>query len=72
MRIMTITLSIGQPSSFIYTNWQGVTAERTITPVMIWYGSNSYHPDPQWFVDGFCHDRKAMRSFTLKDMRPTN
>ncbi|WP_019170724.1 WYL domain-containing protein [Pseudaminobacter salicylatoxidans] len=56
-----------QPVKLIYTNWRGETAERTITPLRVFFGSTEWHPEPQWLLRAFDHDKQAERDFALKD-----
>lgn len=58
---------IGEPARIIYTNYRGETAERTITPKRVWYGISDWHPEPQWFLTAFDHDKNADRDFALID-----
>ncbi|WP_273794611.1 hypothetical protein [Brucella intermedia] len=51
----------------IYTNYKGETAKRTITPLNLWRGATEWHPEPQWLVTAYDHDKKALRDFALKD-----
>ena len=57
----------GQPVTLTYTNWRGETAERTITPKRIWFGSTDWHPEPQWLLTAFDAEKQADRDFALKD-----
>lgn len=38
----------------VYTNWRGETRSRQLAPLLLWYGSTEWHPEPQWFLR--CHD----------------
>lgn len=58
---------IGEPARIIYTNYRGETAERSITPKRVWYGITDWHPEPQWFLTAFDHDKNADRDFALTD-----
>lgn len=57
----------GAPIKLAYTNWKGETAQRTIIPRHIWWGSNEWHPEPQWLLTAFDVDKQAERYFALKD-----
>ena len=49
-----------------YTNHKGERSLRRITPRRFFWGSNQYHPDPQWLVEATAHDREgATRVFAL-------
>lgn len=65
-------VAIGEPARITYTNYRGETAERTITPKRVWYGISDWHPEPQWFVTAFDHDKNADRDFALIDFGSAN
>lgn len=48
-----------------YTNYKGHTAERRITPSLVWFGATEWHPEPQWLLRAYDHDRQADRDFAL-------
>lgn len=52
---------------FEYTNYRGEVSVRTVTPKGLRHGSTEWHPEPQWLLVAFCHDRKAERHFALRD-----
>ncbi len=52
-----------------YTNYRGETAERSILPQRVWFGSTDWHPEPQWLLDAIDVDKCAERSFALRDIR---
>jgi hypothetical protein len=41
----------------IYTNYAGKTDVRHITPLLIRFGSNKWHPRPQYLLVCIDHDR---------------
>ncbi|MER9875619.1 hypothetical protein [Mesorhizobium sp. M0195] len=49
-----------------YTNWRGETSIRTITPDKVYYGTTEWHPEPQWLLTAYDHDKLAVRDFALK------
>lgn len=53
---------------FTYKNWKGEVAERHVRPDQIFYGKNEFHPEPQWLLVGFDFDKKAVRTFAMKDI----
>ena len=55
------------PVTLTYTNWRGETAERTIIPARVWFGSTDWHPEPQWLLEAVDVEKGAMRDFALKD-----
>lgn len=56
-------------ASFLYKNHRGEIAGRTVTVHGLDYMvAPSFGYDPGWFLTGYCHDRKALRSFALNNM----
>lgn len=51
-----------------YTNYRGERALRTIKPNSIWFGSNEWHPDKQWFVTAIDIDRNVSRDFAMRNI----
>ncbi len=51
-----------------YHNHRGVVADRNITPRSIRFGHSEWHPEDQWLLDAFDHDKWAERSFAMKDI----
>lgn len=62
------TFTPGVVVVFDYDNHRGSADTRVVTFHSLQYGSNEYYPDAQWFLHGYCHDRKADRSFALARM----
>ena len=58
--------------TIIYTNWRGETAERTIIPIKIWFGSNEWHKEEQWLLKAMDTEKNAERDFALKDISSWN
>lgn len=58
----------------IYTNYRGVTSERRIIPLMIWYGESEFHKaeGKLWFLKAFDHDKGENRDFAMKDIKEIN
>ena len=48
-----------------YTNWRGERYEREITPHSIEWGSNQWHPEPQFLMLAWCHKSKANKCFAV-------
>jgi hypothetical protein len=57
----------GDPVTLAYTNWRGETAQRTIVPQRVWFGSTDWHPEPQWLLTALDAEKGADRDFALKD-----
>lgn len=55
------------PVTLTYTNWRGQTAERTIIPIRVWWGSTPWHPEPQWLLTAVDAEKGLERDFALKD-----
>lgn len=55
------------PIKIPYTNYRGETSERTITPIRPWFGSTEWHPQPQWLLRAYDHDKGAERDFAFKE-----
>lgn len=54
---------------FVYTNWRGTVATRTVEPTGLWFGSTEWHPEQQWFLRAVDLEKDAMRDFALRDMK---
>lgn len=55
-----------------YRNHKGETAVRRIVPYPnrpVEFGSNRWHPTPQWLLYAWDLDKKAERTFALKDIQ---
>jgi predicted DNA-binding transcriptional regulator YafY len=62
----------GASLCIVYTNWRGVTSQRYITPIngsLRWHEGDKFHPKPQWVIDAWDHDKRAIRTFTLLDIQ---
>ena len=53
----------------LYTNYRKETAVRTIVPKQIVFSKNEYHPEEQWLLIAEDLDKKAERTFALKDVK---
>lgn len=51
-----------------YTNWRGERYTRQITPKSICWGSNSWHPEPQFLMTAWCHKSQAKKCFAIKNI----
>jgi hypothetical protein len=63
--MMKGVLKFREGNAVRYRNWKGEEAVRRIIPMWLWWGSNEYHPEPQWLVE--CHDmdKSDYRTFAL-------
>jgi hypothetical protein len=48
-----------------YTNYRGETRWRTFTPERLWFGSNEWHPEPQWLLTATDAETGERRDFAL-------
>jgi len=54
---------------FTYKNWKGVTEEREVKGVPVfWYGESAYHMGTQWFLRAFDTEKQDLRDFCMKDI----
>lgn len=53
----------------VYTNWKSETAERTIVPIEIWFGSTEWHQEEQWLLKALDIEKEAERDFAVKDIQ---
>lgn len=51
-----------------YTNWEGITADRKIQPLHIWFGATEYHKTPQFLLNAIDLDKDAERDFAMNDI----
>ena len=56
-------------ATFTYMNHRGVTEQRNVRPIMIWYGETQWHPKKQWMLNAWCQDRNAERDFAFNDIK---
>jgi len=54
---------------FTYKNWRGETRDREVRPLGIKFGSNEWHPEPQWFLLGIDVETGDERNFAIKDIQ---
>lgn len=53
---------------FMYTNWKGNRGFREVIPQRIYFGSTEWHKEEQWLMVAYDLDKKAERTFAMKDM----
>lgn len=51
-----------------YTNWRGERSTRLVFPSSIRFGESPYHPGPQWLLDAWDVEKRAARTFAMKDI----
>ncbi len=58
------------PFRFMYRNWKGELALRTVTlPGCPRYGATEHHPEPCWLLPAFDLERGALREFRMADIQ---
>jgi len=57
-----------KPIRFEYLNHRGERGVRTLTPMRVWFGLTEWHPTSQWLLEGFDHDRSAVRNYAIADI----
>ena len=57
-----------KPLGFMYTNWKGKRGFREVIPQRIYFGSTEWHKEEQWLMVAYDLDKKAERTFAMKDM----
>ena len=57
------------PLCMRYTNWRGETTDRVVLPVRMWFGTTSWHPDPQWFLSALDTVSGQMRDFAMSGIQ---
>tara|TARA_B110000977_G_scaffold189740_1_gene259671 strand:+ start:263 stop:475 length:213 start_codon:yes stop_codon:yes gene_type:complete len=50
-----------------YMNYRGEDRLRSITPLRLYEGATEHHPEHQWLMVAWDHDKLAERTFALKD-----
>lgn len=65
-----------QPLTILYTNWRGETAVRQIVPewkgnggTKLFFGSNDWHPEPQWLFFATDADKGQPRCFAVAGIK---
>lgn len=55
---------------FTYENYRGEVGERRVFPRHMYHGTNEYHTEPGWLIEGWDMDRKALRTFAVDKIDP--
>lgn len=56
------------PLTFTYRNYKGITSNRKVIPINIYWGSNEYHEGDQWLLKAFDLDKNEIRFFAVRDI----
>lgn len=51
-----------------YLNHKGKRGYRKILPTKQWFGKTQWHTKEQWLLNAYDIDKKAMRTFAIKDI----
>jgi predicted DNA-binding transcriptional regulator YafY len=51
-----------------YTNWRGERRARSVRPIRIEWGSNRWHPEPQWLLVAYDEENNAERTFAMQSI----
>lgn len=60
----------GGDSTIRYRNYRGEVATRRIIPTRIYWGSNEWHPEPQWLIEAHDLEKEAVRTFAVSGLLP--
>lgn len=60
-------LVVGEPLTFMYTNYRGERSLRRAVPRRLAFESTEWHRRPQWILYAFDLDKDAERGFALRD-----
>lgn len=65
-----VTLALAAQVYIDYTNYRGERSVRLIEPLPdgLFFGSNEYHPQQQWLLRAVDVEKKALRTFALRDV----
>lgn len=61
-------LEFNTEQTFTYTNYRGEVAERKAIFRRLTWGSDEYHPEPQWLLIAWDCVKDDWRTFALKDI----
>ena len=59
---------VGKEVLIDYTNHRGERAVRCVEPYTIHFGSNEWHPEPQWLMRALDVVKGELRDFAVKDI----
>jgi predicted DNA-binding transcriptional regulator YafY len=54
-----------------YRNWRGEFGRREISPIRLIWGSNKWHPEPQWLIEAWDIGKSEIRTFALSGISGT-
>ncbi len=53
----------------LYVNYKGEEAWRDVVTLSLYWGSTQWHTEPQMLLEVYDYDRKAHRTFAVKDIK---
>jgi|LakMenEpi03Aug12_release.lakeMendotaPanAssembly.Ray.scaffolds.fasta_scaffold55650_2 hypothetical protein len=65
---MLLRITDGEYLTFTYKNYRGEVSECRVLTEQLYFGSNEYHPEPQWLLEAYNIDREVTRTYALKDI----
>lgn len=63
---------MGNNVTFTYKNHRGEISVRLVRPMennTLVFGSNEFHPEPQWLLRAWDLQKDALRAFAMKDIK---
>lgn len=66
---MIETILMMRSYEFTYTNWKGEQKTRRAQFFRLEFGSNKYHPEPQFLLFGLDLDKNETRTYAAKDIK---
>jgi predicted DNA-binding transcriptional regulator YafY len=66
---------MSQAVVIVYVNHRGEKSERRVMPEAVVWGSNEWHPEPQWLLLAWDFGKDARRAFAMsgiKSWRPSD
>lgn len=51
-----------------YTNYRLERSKRTIVPILLWWGSTEWHPEPQHLLRAWDVEKRSKRDFAMRDI----
>jgi hypothetical protein len=58
----------GDLIEFDYINYKGIAGHRTVKVRGFRFGSNEFHPESQWLMEGYDMKKADNRVFAMRDM----
>lgn len=71
---MSLNDEIQQQQTIVldYTNHRGIRSTREVIPLDIYFGSNEWHPEPQWLLKAFDAQENGLRDFAMAGIHGFN